>query len=54
MPLNTEAEQLNNIIKSESPTVYHLLSKKGSAIYFPKKGVPAQSADAKDKKINAV
>ncbi len=53
MPLNTEAEQLNNIIKSESPTVYHLLSKKGSAIYFPKKGVPAQSADAKDKKINA-
>ena len=53
MPLNPEAEQLNDVIKSQSETVYNLLSNKGKAIYFPKKGVPAQSADAKGKKINA-
>ena len=51
--LNTQAEELNLIIKTHSPTVYELLSKKGKAIYFPKKGILAQGQAAKDKDINA-
>ena len=51
--LNMQAEELNLIIKTHSPTVYELLSKKGKAIYFPKKGILAQGQAAKDKDINA-
>ena len=51
--LNSQAEELNRIIKTHSPTVYELLSKKGKAIYFPKKGILAQGQAAKDKDINA-
>ena len=51
--LNSQAEELNRIIKTQSPTVYELLSKKGKAIYFPKKGILAQGQAAKDKEINA-
>jgi aspartate/methionine/tyrosine aminotransferase len=51
--LNPQAEELNRIIKTQSPTVYDLLSKKGKAIYFPKKGILAQGQAAKDKDINA-
>jgi len=52
-PLNPQAEELNSIIKAKNPTVYELLSKKGKAIYFPKKGILAQGQAAKDKEINA-
>ena len=52
-PLNPQAEELNLIIKTHSPTVYELLSSKGKAIYFPRKGILAQGAAAKDKEINA-
>ena len=51
--LNPQAEELNRIIKTHSPTVYELLSKRGKAIYFPKKGILAQGQAAKDKDINA-
>ena len=51
--LNPQAEELNNIIKNSNPTVYELLSKKGKAIYFPRKGILAQGMAAKDKEINA-
>ena len=51
--LNPQAEELNRIIKTQSPTIYELLSKKGKAIYFPKKGILAQGQAAKDKEINA-
>lgn len=51
--LNSQAEELNSIIKTCSPTVYKLLSKKGKAIYFPSKGILAQGMAAKDKEINA-
>ena len=51
--LNPQAEELNRIIKAQSPTVYELLSKRGKAIYFPKKGILAQGQAAKDKEINA-
>ena len=53
MKLNPQAEGLNETIKKNSETAYSLLSKKGKAIFFPAKGILAQSADAKGKKINA-
>ena len=51
--MNPQAEALNKIIKEESEVVYELLSKKGKNIFFPKKGILAQSEEAKGKKINA-
>ena len=50
--INPQAEELNDIIKTHNPTVYELLSAKGKAIYFPRKGILAQGAAAKDKEIN--
>ncbi|MCS7115324.1 MAG: aminotransferase class I/II-fold pyridoxal phosphate-dependent enzyme [Nitrososphaerota archaeon] len=51
--LDPQAEELNHIIKTRSETVYNLLSKRGKAIYFPRKGILAQGMAAKDKEINA-
>src|SRR3989338_10729681 len=53
MGQNPEAEELNNIIKENSRVVYELLSERGKAIFFPKKGILTQTAEAKGKKINA-
>jgi aspartate/methionine/tyrosine aminotransferase len=47
------ASDLNEIIKKSSPSVYDMLSTKGKEIFFPKKGILSQSAEAKGKKINA-
>ncbi len=51
MALSPEARQLNREIRG-SP-FFGLLSKRGKAIYFPKKGFVQQSLDAKGKPINA-
>jgi aspartate/methionine/tyrosine aminotransferase len=51
--INAQAEELNRIIRSQSPVVFDLLSRKGKAIYFPKMGVLAQGNAAKGKEINA-
>ena len=51
--INQQAEDLNRIIKANNPVVYELLSEKGKAIYFPRKGILAQGAAAKGKEINA-
>ena len=53
MPLNPQAEELNNTIKNINPIILDLLSEKGKAIFFPKEGILAQSAEARGKKINA-
>lgn len=53
MQLNPQAKELNETIRKNSDTVYSLLSEKGKAIFFPAKGILAQSADAKGKRINA-
>lgn len=53
MELDPQAEELNHIIKTHNETVYDLLSKRGKAIYFPRKGILAQGMAAKDKEINA-
>ena len=51
--LNTQAAELNRIIRTHSTTTYSLLSKKGRSIYFPAMGILAQGAAAKGKEINA-
>lgn len=51
--MNPQAEELNIIIQEKSSTVFGLLSEKGKAIFFPKKGILGQTAEAKGTKINA-
>lgn len=51
--MNPQAEELNKIIREQNPAVYELLSERGKNIFFPKKGILGQTADAKGTKINA-
>jgi len=51
--MNPQAVELNGIIQAHNPMVYDVLSAKGRAIYFPRKGILAQGAAAKGKEINA-
>ncbi len=51
--MNIQAQELNNNIIENNQAVYELLSKRGRNIFFPKKGILAQSADAKGSRINA-
>lgn len=51
--LNEQAVQLNKQIGTDCPAVLEMLSKRGRAIYFPKLGILAQSAEANGKEINA-
>lgn len=51
--LNPQARELNESLNNEHPQVYSLLSKRGREIFFPKKGILAQAAEAKNAAINA-
>lgn len=51
--MNPQAEELNVIIKEKNPVIFDLLTEKGKEIFFPKKGILGQTADAKGKRINA-
>ena len=51
--MNPQAEELNKIIRGKNSTVYELLSERGKNIFFPKKGILGQTAEAKGTKINA-
>jgi aspartate/methionine/tyrosine aminotransferase len=51
--MNPQAEELNSIIKEKSTVVFELLSERGKNIFFPKKGILGQTAEAKGTKINA-
>ena len=51
--MNPQAEELNSIIKEKSSVVFELLSERGKNIFFPKKGILGQTAEAKGTKINA-
>jgi aspartate/methionine/tyrosine aminotransferase len=53
MPINPQAAELNKAITAVNPHVFDLLSSRGKAIYFPKKGILSQSAEAKGSRINA-
>lgn len=51
--MNPQAKELNEIIGAQNSNVLNLLSECGKNIFFPKKGILGQTADAKGKKINA-
>jgi len=51
--MNPQAEELNEIIKQKSEVVFELLSERGKNIFFPKKGILGQTAEAKGTRINA-
>ena len=50
--MNPQAEELNSALKKH-PSLFPMLSEKGKEIYFPKKGILGQTAEAKGKRINA-
>lgn len=51
--MNPQAEELNNIIQKKNTAVYEMLSARGQNIFFPKKGILGQTAEAKGTRINA-
>lgn len=51
--MNPQAQNLNEVIISKNQAVYDLLSERGKNIFFPKKGILGQSAEAKGTRINA-
>lgn len=53
MSYNPQAIELNNTIEETNPHVTAMLSQRGKGIFFPKKGILAQSAAAAGKEINA-
>jgi aspartate/methionine/tyrosine aminotransferase len=53
MIMDQQARELNVIIQSSNPNTFNCLSERGKTIFFPKKGILSQSAEAKGKKINA-
>lgn len=53
MPINPQASELNDAIRSANRHVYDLLSERGRNIFFPKRGILSQSAEAKGSAINA-
>jgi aspartate/methionine/tyrosine aminotransferase len=53
MSINPQAAELNEAIRSANPYVFDLLSGRGQKIFFPKKGILSQSAEARGSTINA-
>jgi aspartate/methionine/tyrosine aminotransferase len=53
MNLDVQATELNESIRSANPHVFAMLSEKGKTIFFPKRGILAQTAEASGKAINA-
>lgn len=51
--MNPQAEELNQVIRQKSVPIYEMLSEKGRNIFFPKKGILGQTAEAKGTRINA-
>ena len=52
--LDTQAVEINKVIRDTNPFVFdEMLSEKGKRIFFPSKGILAQTAEAKGKAINA-
>jgi aspartate/methionine/tyrosine aminotransferase len=51
--MNIQAQELNSTIKEINPALFEMLSERGKSIFFPKKGILGQSAEAKGTAINA-
>ena len=46
MAIDQQAIELNETIRSINPAVLDLLSERGKGIFFPKRGILSQSAEA--------
>jgi aspartate/methionine/tyrosine aminotransferase len=53
MSVNPQAQELNEAIRAVNPHVFDLLSQRGKEIFFPRRGILSQSAEAKGTAINA-
>jgi len=53
MSINPQAKELNEAIRAANPHAFGLLSERGKNIFFPKRGILSQSAEAKGTAINA-
>jgi aspartate/methionine/tyrosine aminotransferase len=51
--MNPQAQELNLIIREKNTLLFEMLSERGKSIFFPKKGILSQTADARGKRINA-
>lgn len=51
--IHPEAQALNESIETAHPTIAKFLSSKGKAIFYPKRGMLKQGAEARGTKINA-
>ncbi|GAO30875.1 hypothetical protein [Geofilum rubicundum] len=51
--MNIQAQELNRTIQDINPALFEMLSERGKSIFFPKKGILGQSAEAKGTAINA-
>src|SRR5271157_1015128 len=51
--LDSQARELNDVIAAANPHVFGMLSEKGKRIFFPKRGILAQTAEASGRAINA-
>jgi aspartate/methionine/tyrosine aminotransferase len=51
--MNPQAQELNSTIIAKNQAIFDLLSQRGKNIFFPKKGILGQSAEAKGTRINA-
>ena len=51
--MNPQAQELNTIIREKNTMLFEMLSERGKNIFFPRKGILGQTADAKGKRINA-
>jgi len=51
--INPQAEALNQILENDHPPLSEMLSQRGKAIFFPKKGLLSQAQEAKGQPINA-
>jgi len=53
MDISPQAVEANRILEDKAPQIYDLLSEDGKKAFFPKSGILAQAAEAKDSRINA-
>ena len=51
--VNSQAEQLNQILSQANPMLLDVLSEKSKGMYFPYAGILGQGAQAKGKAFNA-
>jgi hypothetical protein len=52
--LDTQAVEINRIIKDTNAVVFDgMLSEKGKRVFFPARGILAQTAEANGKALNA-